>query len=340
MRERVEWIDAAKGIGILFVFLGHLVEKSWPGIWAYSFHLPLFFFLSGYLFSVKNDFKSFLKKKAKSLLIPYVTMGLVICVFDALWNHLLTKSNFHPPFLPRFLKDLVYLLLQVRFATLWYLAVLLGVNIFAYFLVKYIKNKCAAIIIVIGLCIFGYFYYKWGGSSLIWNVDVIVMAMPFFLGGYLFQQYPILQGPFLSKKIGSVSLAGLLFMVSQCLTFFNKEKTGFSLEMYYNKYGILPVTYLCAFAGILMTVIVANHLKPKWLCYIGKNSLVYFLLHQAVIYPLLDFIYFRLGYGSTYTSTWRFIWVVSTKIGITCILLFFVNELLIKTKLRVLLGKN
>ena len=47
---RIGWIDTAKGIGLLCVILGHL---SIPLVdaWVYFFHMPLFFFLSGVVFS-------------------------------------------------------------------------------------------------------------------------------------------------------------------------------------------------------------------------------------------------------------------------------------------------
>jgi len=56
--KRLDWIDIAKGIGIILVVLGHTLvpqvrETGFAGflwIFIYNFHMPLFFFLSGYLF--------------------------------------------------------------------------------------------------------------------------------------------------------------------------------------------------------------------------------------------------------------------------------------------------
>ena len=46
--ERIAWIDAAKGIGILLVVLGHTFNiPVWLHNWIYSFHMPLFFLLAG-----------------------------------------------------------------------------------------------------------------------------------------------------------------------------------------------------------------------------------------------------------------------------------------------------
>lgn len=80
--KRIEWIDIARGIGIILVILGHIgIGKI--GKFIYSFHIPLFFFLSGYCFSGNGiDIKDFLKKKVKKLIVPYIFIGIVICIVE------------------------------------------------------------------------------------------------------------------------------------------------------------------------------------------------------------------------------------------------------------------
>ena len=53
--KRVEWVDIAKGYGILLVIIGHLPIPWIISRSLYSFHLPLFFFLSGYFFFKKKN---------------------------------------------------------------------------------------------------------------------------------------------------------------------------------------------------------------------------------------------------------------------------------------------
>ena len=50
MTKRIEWIDTAKGIGLICVILGHM-RVPYLSTWIYTFHMPLFFFLSGAVFS-------------------------------------------------------------------------------------------------------------------------------------------------------------------------------------------------------------------------------------------------------------------------------------------------
>lgn len=78
--------------GILLVILGHsgfeepIVAENLRALdtWIYSFHMPLFFFISGYLYSLTNksflDIQPgmFLKKKFIRLYIPYIVLGLIV----------------------------------------------------------------------------------------------------------------------------------------------------------------------------------------------------------------------------------------------------------------------
>ena len=58
--NRIAWIDVAKGITILLVIIGHtLTFGSATRNFIFSFHMPLFFILSGYTFNVAEDFPAF-----------------------------------------------------------------------------------------------------------------------------------------------------------------------------------------------------------------------------------------------------------------------------------------
>jgi len=89
---RVEWVDYARGIGILLVVAGHtLGGLRAAGIfadtarlnfvidWIYSFHMPLFFFLSGLfvLPAMRGTLASFLNGKVRSVVYPYVVWSVL-----------------------------------------------------------------------------------------------------------------------------------------------------------------------------------------------------------------------------------------------------------------------
>lgn len=76
--KRIEWIDTAKGIGILMVMLGH-DYLDWKFVfWCYSCHMALFFFLSGCTFKLLCRFQIFFKKES-----PRASCTLlVLCDFN------------------------------------------------------------------------------------------------------------------------------------------------------------------------------------------------------------------------------------------------------------------
>lgn len=78
--ERILWIDAAKGVGAILVLAGHLpFIPLFVKAWIYSFHMPLFFWLSGYTFHNRNDMHigEFMKDKGDRLLVPYIFFATI-----------------------------------------------------------------------------------------------------------------------------------------------------------------------------------------------------------------------------------------------------------------------
>lgn len=74
IRNRKEWIDISKGIGIILVVIGHVVsEQSIALRFIDLFHMPLFFIISGYLFNESNvrSFSTFSIGRVKRLLVPF-----------------------------------------------------------------------------------------------------------------------------------------------------------------------------------------------------------------------------------------------------------------------------
>ena len=80
MNKRVEFIDIAKFISITCVIFGHKTSCLYALVWP--FHLPLFFFVAGYFLSEKGNSIDYLKKRARSLLIPYFFTCGVVCILS------------------------------------------------------------------------------------------------------------------------------------------------------------------------------------------------------------------------------------------------------------------
>lgn len=77
-------IDVEKGIGILLVLLAHCLPKE-TDLWNIinQFHMPLFYFISGYLYK-DTSISFFLKNKVNRLIIPYYTTTICAILLDNL----------------------------------------------------------------------------------------------------------------------------------------------------------------------------------------------------------------------------------------------------------------
>ena len=85
--KRLDYLDMAKGIGIFFVALGHMEDiATGTRVWISSFHMPLFFIISGILMAVKGepsrDYKESVKKRFRGVIIPYLWFSLSYFIID------------------------------------------------------------------------------------------------------------------------------------------------------------------------------------------------------------------------------------------------------------------
>lgn len=79
--NRNEQFDICKGIGIILMLIGHsaVLTDNWSNLLfrtIFSFHMPLFFIISGYFFKPRS-FKDNIKKSGKKLLLPYLFSSLI-----------------------------------------------------------------------------------------------------------------------------------------------------------------------------------------------------------------------------------------------------------------------
>ena len=87
-KKRVLWVDAAKGVAMAAVVLGHTYYGGVPAhTFVYSFHIPLFFILAGYTFRVKPAGEMF-KASVKRLLVPYLVLCLITAICDIAFGRL------------------------------------------------------------------------------------------------------------------------------------------------------------------------------------------------------------------------------------------------------------
>lgn len=86
--RRVRWVDTARGVAMSLVFFGHLGEHWFPALSQvigaiYTFHMPLFFLLSGLFFKPTISFRELVVKRSRTLLVPYYIFSILAIIGPA-----------------------------------------------------------------------------------------------------------------------------------------------------------------------------------------------------------------------------------------------------------------
>src|SRR5574339_455986 len=142
MPKRIEYLDIARGIGILLVVLGHNDFGALSPFFhkvIYSFHIPLFFFLSGYFINAALPFFGYFKKRFHSVLKPYLFTIFLIYFASVSFE----KMGFQTA-LGRIIKSLYGTGYYIDWVALWFLPHLFAVSLYAYIfiaLVSKLRNR-------------------------------------------------------------------------------------------------------------------------------------------------------------------------------------------------------
>jgi len=208
MSKRIEYIDIARGIGILLVVLGHndfgyISPFGYKLI--YSFHMPLFFFLSGYFLNVSIPFVGFFKKRFSSLLKPYLFTIFLIYATSVSFE----KMSFETA-IRRIVKSMYASGLYIDWVQLWFLPHLFVVSLYAF--------------------LFFLLFGKWNNRYVRWVALVATLGIsslflkdfyPFTLSVFG-NQYELFGLPF---SLDLVLLSGFFFILGSEIRQVTSEKT-------------------------------------------------------------------------------------------------------------------
>ena len=84
-RTRYSFIDIAKGICMISILLGHLGLDSINRV-VFTYHIPVFYLIAGYFLKEDEPLYSFIKKKFRSLIIPYIIASVLIIISAVIMN--------------------------------------------------------------------------------------------------------------------------------------------------------------------------------------------------------------------------------------------------------------
>lgn len=271
MKKRNEQIDVARGIAILLVILGHSfysIEDPLNKI-ILSFHMPLFFFLSGIVAKIRDKETGggrFILGKLKTILLPQVLLGMVSYIYYGLFTVVMKGGS---------LKEVDFL---YQFWRYWFLQVLFLVVIIFYFISQKIhitSAKCQ--IIVGGICVilgllFEYII-KWPDESPFY-INVVPMAFFFYLLGFACRGFFTAQ----LKQICDSNGKEVMMLIIALCSLIVCALCNSSVTMYNNNYGLFPIFILGSLSGIVVVWVIADFMqKNMFLKWCGKNSIVIYV---------------------------------------------------------------
>ena len=283
---RLRYFDMAKGLGIILVVLGHIEYISEPlRTWISSFHMPLFFIVSGMLICHKNEsgqpLSSLIKKKARGILIPYLYFSLLYFVIDIL------NVRFGKITPETFVKDNIASLTFYGVSVLWFLPALFLAQILFLFLVKRTGRPLFALIASLVIAVSAYLLqlslgpvYTASESSLLITsaIDFLrvflrsMIATAYVAVGFVL--FPLIEkeGSFSVKQL-IAGIAAFLLNLPLCLI-------NGCVDYHYMILNTVPLTFLCALLGSLSIILICKNMKPlDPLCFFGKNSLIVMSTH-------------------------------------------------------------
>lgn len=193
------WISCAKGLAIVLMVIGHSGAPETLVQWIYNFHMPLFFFVSGYLFNIKylQDGVTFIKKKFKSLYIPFVKWSLIFLIL----HNMLTSLNLYG--LEYDLNDFKSKIIGIFTMTdseqllggFWFLKQLLYASVISwvilYFLYKRPRQIKVSLPITIASIVCVTIIYAYSSVKIPTISCTTLSGIAFFLTGYAFRKYSI-----------------------------------------------------------------------------------------------------------------------------------------------------
>lgn len=250
-QQRYYWIDACKTFGLLLVILGHgrLFPESYQQF-IYSFHMPLFFVLSGFLYKYKTT-KETIKHDVYRLIIPYFLISFICLLIQ--FSLLFSQGGIS-------LNEICKRVLGIFFVACytgqfppasgptWFIITLFFVRI-----LLSLKDSKWYILGLTIISIIAFLLFKKKGFDPWLPIDTALMAIPFVTVGISLK--PMRDHNF-SKNKYLVGIISIVLMIALLLVF--NSYNGL-VDMSWCSYGnSIIVFYLNGFLGTLALLIICR----------------------------------------------------------------------------------
>lgn len=287
-------------MGIILLVLGHIVTgNSFIFNWIFSFHMPLFFFISGMTVSQKqldSTFPAFMVKKLKSRIIPYfviTALGFIICMIIPQYRtDMITAVGW-----PDQLVHIFYLGTPqwLYIGQVWFLFALFWSEIYFYGWYKltgrrHLAVKLALVIIFIAIARNIWRIYPYMPHERVpLLTDVAFMGAACYILGFLTKQHDL---------IGRLNTPAKLILIPVCFAiniYFGPYLNGYvnMVDLVFVNITRYVIAMLAGIGGIMLTAFFVQ--KSNTLKWLGRYSLPLFASHTFIIYLVREIVFWCTG---------------------------------------------
>lgn len=276
-KQRIDWIDLAKGICIALVVYNHTPKPMGfdytADVIAGSFRMPLYFVLSGLFFKQYEGMMGFVKRKLNKLLIPFVFFMLFTSLVPSLVRGTSLSNYFH---------DFYYYRDIALNEPIWFLLCLFEVNVMFYAIqwcARAVSRRYSTALVIAASAVLGLLGLVLGVNriELPLYLDTGLSSLPFFaFGWWLFRHSRFISSP--SNLVKDLAIAAgcalLVYLLARPVAWVSNDFTRANLW----------TTHLCGCAGTIMILSIAKALKHLPLVsYWGRYSIIILCTHCSII---------------------------------------------------------
>lgn len=309
--NRTKYIDIARGIAILCIILGHQGYYEISKI-VFTFHVPIFFFITGYFFNKRQELGDFIKKRVRTLLVPYAVTCIVIILLAVVLEILRGGENVVSVALEWGYASLYgagdsytepFYIKQI--GALWFLLATFWGNVF--FRIALNMKKHIRIVFVLALFTFGY----WTSAHLFWfplSIQAGCCATMFIYIGYLAKK---------SKEVycklpKEAKVFGTVIATAVWVDFMINFQSFWLVHCDIGRGIIDIVGCICASYMVLMISKGIERVSKAFtnvLSFLGKYSLIVLCIHiiELNLFPWWSVTELLVGFGIPETITTNFV---------------------------------
>lgn len=311
--KREAWADVSKCIAIFLMVWAHIGIENDIKCFIHVFHMPFFFFVSGYFEKVQSiSFRNKLLKNIKNIMVPYFFFSLF--AFSYCWVYPYRHPELYPgvdnvqDFFIAALKGMFimddsvsYCYFMPNFA-LWFLAALFIDKLLFGLLSKIFVDDKFQILKWGGIIGLSLLTFSQLSSVTYYSVDSAIMGFSLYVTGFLFNQYKliyyinsrtwiivclfilsILYVSLIAPQNGIVSIDGGVYGSSIFLFYFN---------------AIIGILMLISCSSLIIKFCKNINIIHFW----GKNTLIILGIHVFLIL-IFKFLFMLLAISLVYYTT-------------------------------------